>query len=113
MEDNIAIVLIFGLPVIGVIFGVGSKIVGDVLRSQERRLELRLQAQQGQADQVNQQLAALRAEVAGLRDTSTQFDVSVEQAVQRLEERIARIETKRTPSTVQPAPEETQRAGLR
>ncbi len=68
--------------------------VKSVLRSQERRLELQMQAQQGQNDAAAQQIATLRQEVAALRDTSTQFDVSLEHSVQRLEERMGRVETK-------------------
>jgi len=64
-------------------------------------------------DRVLAQLQALRAEVAQLRDTSTQFDLSLEHAVQRLEERVSRGEAKSAPSQPQTAAEEPQRLGLR
>lgn len=106
--------LVFLVPITAIVLGIGSGIVQSILKSQERRLELRLQAQQGQNEDVTRQLAALRAEIASLRDTSTQFDMSVEHAVQRLEEKVARIESKGQASAI-PAPmtEETQRVGLR
>ncbi len=102
------------IPLAAIVLGIGGGIIRSILASQERRLELRLQAQQGQNEDVTRQLAALRAEIASLRDTSTQFDMSVEHNVQRLEEKVARIEAKGQ-SSVMPAsaPEETQRVGLR
>ena len=109
-------ILAMMIPISAIVLGVGSGIVQSILKSQERRLELRLQAQQGQNEEVTRQLAALRAEVAGLRDTSTQFDMSLEHTVERLEERVGRIETKAAPSAARPMlpsqPEETQQVGL-
>jgi predicted nucleic acid-binding Zn-ribbon protein len=102
------------IPIVAIVLGVGGGIVQSILKSQERRLELRLQSQQGTNEEVTTQLKALRAEIAGLRDTSTQFDMSLEHSVQRLEERLGRIESKGQ-SSISPAPatEETQRASLR
>ncbi|MBV9849741.1 MAG: hypothetical protein JO250_08735 [Armatimonadetes bacterium] len=97
-----------------VIFVFGGGIIRSVLHSWERRMELQAQRQQGQNDAVTQQLAALRAEVAGLRDTSTQFDMSLENSVQRLEERVSRIEARTAPRIVPPATEEpSQQVGIR
>lgn len=108
------------IPLAGIsipLLAIGGSIVQNVMKSQERRMEMRLRAQQGQNEDVTRQLEALRAEVAGLRDTSTQFDMSLEHSVERLEERVGRIETKTTPSAVHPVsltqPEETQQVGLR
>ena len=61
---------------------------------------------------VLEELRALRTEVATLRDTSTQFDLSLEHAVQRLEERVSRGE-KAAPPKPHAVTEETQSAGLR
>ena len=108
------------IPLAGIsipLLAIGGGIVQSILKSQERRMEMRLRAQQGQNEDVTRQLNALRAEVAGLRDTSTQFDMSLEHSVERLEERVGRIETKTAPLAVRPAspsqPEETQQVGLR
>ncbi len=105
------------IPIIAVsipILAVGGKIIDNVLKSQERRMEMRIQAQQGQNKEVTQELAALRAEIAALRDTSTQFDISVEHSVQRLEERLSRMEDKRTSVfPVNAEVEETQPLGRR
>lgn len=106
--------LVFMVPITAIVLGIGSGIVQSVLKSQERRLEMRLQAQQSQNEDVTRQLGTLRAEIAALRDTSTQFDMSVEHSVQRLEERLSRIEAKRTPSfSTASEVEETQPLGRR
>ncbi|MBV9849740.1 MAG: hypothetical protein JO250_08730 [Armatimonadetes bacterium] len=96
---------VFLIPITAIVLGIGSSIVKSILQSQERRLEMRLQNQQGQNDAVVQQLAALRAEVAGLRDTSTQFDLSLENSMQRLEERVSRLEIKAAVPSVTPQPD--------
>lgn len=109
MEDMLGM-LIGDLAVGGWIIPVTVK---SILKSQERRLELQMQAQQGQNDAAAQQIAALRQEVAALRDTSTQFDVSLEHNVQRLEERMERVETKAAAQAARPASFAEQQIGLR
>ena len=107
-------ILALSIPIVAIVLGVGGGIIQSILKSQERRLELRLQAQQGKNEDVTHQLEAMRAEIAGLRDTSTQFDMSLEHSVERLEERVGRIETKAAPRpTTYPQPEESQPLGLR
>lgn len=102
------------IPITAIVLGVGGGIVQSILKSQERRMEMRLNAQQGKNEDVTHQIDALRAEIAGLRDTSTQFDMSLEHTVERLEERVGRVETKAAPrpATVS-QPEESQPLGLR
>jgi hypothetical protein len=102
------------IPISAIVLGIGAGIVKTITNSQERRLEMRLRLQQGQSDAVTQQIAALRQEIAALRDTSTQFDVSLEQSVQRLDDRLGRLETKSAVQAAAPAHDEpTQRIGLR
>ena len=106
--------LVFMIPITAIVLGIGNSIVQSILKSQERRMELRLQAQQGQSEDVLRQIASLRAEIADLRDTSTQFDMSLEQTVQRLEEKVARLGARgQSPTIPAVPPEETQRLGLR
>ncbi len=87
------------VPLSAIVLGIGSGIVKSILASQERRLEIRMKAQQGQSDEVMAQLQALRAEVVGLKDTGHQFDLSFDEALTRLEQRVGRIETKTAVST--------------
>ena len=93
--DNIvalvAVVLIFG----------GGSLVRYVVESINRtRLEMaQLRAQQGSSAAAAGELQALRTEVAelrrevtALRDTSTQYDLSFDTALERTDQRIARLE---------------------
>jgi hypothetical protein len=107
-------ILALMIPISAIVLGAGGGIIQSILKSQERRMEMRLRAQQGQNEDVTRQLDALRAEVAALRDTSTQFDMSLEHNVERLEERVGRVETKVAAAPVAAPPsEEVQRVGLR
>jgi len=105
------------IPLAGIsipLLAIGGGIVQNVLKSQERRMEMRLQAQQGKNEDVTRQIEALRVEVVALRDTSTQFDMSLEHSVERLEERVGRMETKAAAAPLAPSqPEAVQRVGLR
>ena len=59
------VVLVLLIPLSAVVLGIGSGIVQLVLKSSERRMELRLKAQKGQSSDVVKQIEALRAELAG------------------------------------------------
>ncbi len=87
------------IPISAIVLGVGSGIVQSVLKSQEKRMEMRLKAQKGQGGDVAKQLEALRAEIAALRDTTTQYDITNDRIVQHLEERLSRIEIKTAAGT--------------
>ena len=112
MVDLVALALM--IPISAIVLGIGSGIVQSILKSQERRIELRLKAQKGQGSETIKQLEALRAEVAALRDTTTQYDLTNDRIVERLEERLSRIEAKPAPRyTPDAAPEDViQRNGL-
>jgi TolA-binding protein len=86
--------LVFLIPITAIVLGIGSKIVSEVLSSQERRLEMRMRLKQGGSDQMTTQIAELRAEIASLRDTSHQFDLSFDETLTRMEQRVWRLETK-------------------
>ena len=94
------------VPLSAIVLGIGGGIVQSILKSQERRLELRLKLQKGQGGDVIKQIEALRAEIAALRDTTTQYDMTNDHVVQRLEERLSRIEIKTASQTARPASEE-------
>ena len=99
--------LVFMVPITAIVLGVGGSIVQSILKSQERRMEMRLQAQQGKNEDVTRQIDALR-------DTSTQFDMSLEHSVERLEERVGRVETKVAAAPMAASqPEDVQRIGRR
>lgn len=89
------------------IVAISGGIIKSILASQEKRLKMRLKMQQGENDEFKKQIADLRAEIAALRDTSTQFDLSLDNSVQRLESRVGHLESKAVSPALQPAVEET------
>ncbi len=77
----VAVVLIFGSPMIAIWTG-----------HQRKMLEMRLQLQnQGDAG-LRAEVEALRQEIRALRDTSMQYDLSFDTALQRLEKRVEGVE---------------------
>lgn len=105
------VVLVLLIPLSAIVLGIGSGIVQLILKSSERRMELRLKAPNGAGGEVVKQLAALRAEIAALRDTTTQYDMTNDRIVQHLEERLSRIEIKGASVSARPEYEEPQRFG--
>ncbi|HSV75296.1 MAG TPA: hypothetical protein VLH79_16190 [Chthonomonadales bacterium] len=76
-------------------------IVAIVAAHRRKVLELQLLLR-GQADEkVMDELRSLRRDLEGLRDTSTRYDVSFDQALQRVESRVAALE--RRPASAAPA----------
>ena len=73
----IAVVLIFGIPIV--------KIWTD---HQRKMLEMKLQLHNKGDNGLRAELDALRQEVRSLRDTSMQYDLSFDTALQRMEQRV-------------------------
>ncbi len=105
----IVIALISSFGFVPLTVWVASKAKLDRLKIERDMQRNALGPQDGSA---LEELKALRTEVAALRDTSTQFDLSLEHAVQRLEDRVSRSE-KAAPPKPQIVTEETQSVGLR
>lgn len=83
------------------VFGGGGYLKSILDSMNKTRVELaQLKAQQNsvhaapEVAALRQELAALREEVSALRDTSTQYDLSFDTALQRVEQRISRVEQK-------------------
>lgn len=104
-------IIAVSIPIVAIVMGVGSDMVKRILQSQERRMEMKLRLQQGKTNESQAEMDALRREIAALRDTSTQFDVSLSSSVERLEQRMGRVETKQAASSA--LPDEAQTLGRR
>jgi len=78
-EGMLAILLIFGLPIIAIL-------------TSHRRKVLEIRQSGVHNDSIRSTVDSLREELSELRDTATRFDMSFDTALQRLESRIERIE---------------------
>jgi hypothetical protein len=96
-------VLVFGIP------------LSAVWTSHFRKLaEIKARQQTNISDETRAQLAAIRDEMAALRDTTTKFDMSFDAALSRLEQRVDRIEERDLPRhTVTPVAPENENVVLR
>lgn len=94
----VAVTLIFGIPIV--------KIWTD---HQRKVLEMRLQLNKQGDTGVRAELEALRKEVNSLRDTSMQYDLSFDTALQRMEQRVEAMERR----ALQSAPDDQIQLGNR
>jgi hypothetical protein len=78
-EGMLAILLIFGLPIIAIL-------------TSHRRKVLEIRHAAGHDGTIRAAVDGLRGELGELRDTTTRFDLSFDSALQRLESRIEHIE---------------------
>jgi hypothetical protein len=101
------------IPITAIVLGIGTGLVKLILESAEKRLEMKLRLQQGKDSGVKEQFDALRAEIAALRDTSTQFDMSLQHTLEGLESRIQNVELGKRgySTTTAPVEEQVQQIG--
>lgn len=81
MEGELALILIFGIPIVAIV-------TSHMRRMAEIKLRLREAAVSAGAEEI----ANLRNEIQELRDTTTRFDLSFDTMLQRLENRVERLE---------------------
>ena len=88
MED------IVGLALIVCLFGsfVFVPITAMVLKHRKEMLQMELERRRLSNQEVVAQIEALRQELAQLRDTSTQYDMSLQANLEALQERVRMLE---------------------
>lgn len=69
--------------------------------------EMRLQQQGNVSEPVRAELNALREELKQLRDTSMQYDISFDSALQRVEQRVSNIEAQNSRRPMETEREQT------
>jgi hypothetical protein len=94
----IGILCVFGIPLSAIWTHHRRKVL-------EMQLQLRGQGDTGRSAEFD----ALRQEVRSLRDTSTQYDLSFDAALQRMEQRVERMERQ----AQIPAPDDQVQIGMR
>ena len=92
-----AIIMIFGIPLVAI-----------WTDHQRKVLDMKLRLQNKGDESLRAEFKSLRQEVRALRDTSTQYDLSFDAALQRMEQRVERMERG---GQIQPS-EEQQRVGI-
>jgi len=86
---EILTLLLVGVPLIGI-----SSIIPMLIWTHHRRKmeELRLKGGRMIAEDIRTEFATLRAEIRDLRDTSMQYDLSFDTAMQQMERRVNKLE---------------------
>lgn len=79
----LAVLLIFGTPIVAILSHHQRKVL-------EIKLRLRQTADQGVLDEIRK----MQAQIDKLRDTTTQYDVSFDNALQHVSERVGNLEAR-------------------
>jgi sensor histidine kinase regulating citrate/malate metabolism len=88
MEDIVGLALI--MCIVGPVLFV--PITAMVLKHRKEMLEMELERRRLSNQEVIAQIEALRQELAQLRDTSTQYDMSLQANLEMLQERVRLLE---------------------
>ncbi|HZP80454.1 MAG TPA: hypothetical protein VFB21_02335 [Chthonomonadaceae bacterium] len=99
--EIVALLVVIGLPIAGVF----SIPIALILTHHRRKMEELRQRREGKiAEEIRAEFTAVRAEIQALRDTTMQYDLSFDSALQHLERRMAHLEQ----SAFRPAQEPSQ-----
>ncbi len=88
MDSNIAIVAVFGVAGLAGSVAIIMQYFTEKLKVQK----LQITQQTGGVEQLKQELKSLRQEIAQLRDTTTQYDMSVDKTLHEAQQRITHVE---------------------
>ena len=83
------------IPVIAILGACCIIIARMALRFEERKLQLRAGAPDRAIESIRTEFQQLRDDLARLRDTSTQYDVSIQHTLEDLQGRVAALESRR------------------
>lgn len=86
---EILVLILVGIPV-AALFSIPTLLIWT---NHKRKMEeLKMQRQRMIADDVRSEFAAIRAEIRDLRDTTMQYDLSFDTALQQMERRMSQVE---------------------
>lgn len=83
----VAVIMIFGVPMVAVYTEHRRKLL-------QMQLDAKVQTENGWREEA----AKLRNEINALRDTSTRFDLSLEDSLERVEQRLQNVEIRTLPT---------------
>ena len=92
MGENLIPILGFGIPLLIILGGFLIAITAILTKAASNRRELELKYKQIQPVSNTSEIEALKSEVAAFKDMSTQYDMSLEHTLERIEQRLARLE---------------------
>ena len=105
-------ILLATVPVTAIVMGIGSGMLKQWARHKEEMARIRMTTRFEMDGAAQGQFETLRQEVMSLRDTTTQYDMSVERSLEEIRHRLTSLESRNgTVYRPQAAPEE-QRALL-
>jgi TolA-binding protein len=82
------------IPIVGIVSVACVIIAKMAFRFEERKLQIRGEIQNTGSDSVRSEVETLRQELARLRDTSTQYDISIQHTLEDVQQRLERVEAK-------------------
>jgi uncharacterized protein YlxW (UPF0749 family) len=91
MEGALAIIFVFSIPLLAI-----------VTSHRRQVLEMKLRVRDSGDESLRATVDQLRAEVRSLRDTTTQYDMSFDTALQRIERRVDSLENHAITARVEP-----------
>lgn len=94
MEGILAILFLFGTPAIIVVLLVISSMWKQHLQSKERIMQMKVEQSNIPNESLMRMMEELRKEVAQLRDTTTQYDMSIDKNMHMIEQRLSYLEQK-------------------
>lgn len=84
---------IFEFIVVIVAICIGGSVMSDFFKHRSKIAQLHIESQNKRTDTTGlASIEALRDEIRALRDTTTQYDMSFDSALQRMEQRVEHLE---------------------
>ncbi len=98
------------IPITAIIGGVSLILARMSFTHEERKAQIKAQNQGFGNESLRGELQRLNDEMARLRDTSTQYDISIQHTLEDLQQRVAKLESRRSTGVAIPSTEEAQQA---
>jgi len=100
------------LPALGITAGITAGVIKMILQHVEKKAEIKAGNSGAGNEALRSEFEALRQEVARLRDTSTQYDISIQHTLEELQHRVSTLESKKRNGTAAAAATEDKEANV-
>jgi hypothetical protein len=92
------ILVIALVPVVAILAPFTAGIIKMILSHRERKAKIHAEANAQGNELLRNEIEGLRQDLAQLRDTTTQYDVSIQHTLEELQQRVSHLETRGKPS---------------